>query len=95
MKKGYWIVRADITNIERFKEYASRTPEAIQAFGGHFLIRAGKSTLVEGDTRSRNTVIEFPSFQAALDCWESDLYQNAKHYRIDAAVLDIVVIEGV
>lgn len=94
MKKGYWIVRADVTSPEKFKEYASRTPAALEKFGGKFLVRAGEFTLVEGDTRSRNSVIEFPSYQAAIDCWESEDYQSARKLRLGGAELDIVIIEG-
>ncbi len=94
MSKGYWIVRADVSDTEKFKEYASRTPAAIEKFGGKFLARAGKYELVEGNTRSRNTIIEFPSYESALACWSSPEYRDAKTYRAGAAELDIVIVEG-
>lgn len=94
MKKGYWLVRADITDIEKFKRYASKTPEVLEKFGGKFIIRAGESTLVEGNTRSRNSVIEFPSYEAAISCWKSDDYQSVKSLREGGAELDVVIIEG-
>ncbi len=94
MKKGYWLVRADISDIKKFSEYTSRTPEALQKYGGTFLVRAGESELVEGKSRSRNSVVEFPSYQRALDCWNSEEYQKAKQHRLGAATLDIVIIEG-
>ena len=95
MKKGYWLVRADVSDMEKFTEYASRTPEALKKYGGAFLVRAGESEIVEGKSRSRNSVIEFPSYKNALDCWVSEDYQKAKQYRFGAATLDIVIIEGV
>lgn len=94
MNKGYWIVRADVSNQDKFGEYAKRTPAAIEKYNGKFLVRAGKHECVEGTSRSRNTIIEFPSFKAAMDCWNSAEYLDAKLYRADAAELDIVVIEG-
>ena len=94
MKKGYWLVRADITDTEKFKRYVAKTPEALTKFGAKFLVRAGDSIVVEGSSRSRNSVIEFPSYQAAIDCWESTEYQSAKALRIGGADLDIVIIEG-
>ena len=94
MNKGYWLVRADISDVEKFKHYAAKTPQALGKFGGKFLVRAGESVLVEGSTRSRNSVIEFPSYQHAIDCWESKEYQDARSIRAGAANLDIVVIEG-
>lgn len=94
MNKGYWLVRADITDSEKFGEYAKRTPSALSKYGGRFLVRAGQYECVEGSTRTRNTVIEFPSYQAALDCWNSPEYQTARSFRSGAADLDIVLIEG-
>lgn len=94
MKKGYWIIRADVTDPEKFKSYAAKTPAVVEQFGGKFLIRAGESMLVEGSGRARNTVIEFPSYQSAIDCWKSEEYQNVKMLRIGAAELDIVIVEG-
>lgn len=95
MSNGYWIVRADVTDMEKFKEYASRTPAAVEKFGGKFLARGGKYEVVEGSTRSRNTIIEFPSYESALACWDSAEYQDAKTYRIGGAELDVVIVEGV
>jgi uncharacterized protein (DUF1330 family) len=94
MNKGYWIVRADVTDPQRFNSYAAKTPAAVERFGGKFLARAGASKLVEGDTRSRNTIIEFPSYQCAIDCWNSKEYQDAKMLRIGGAELDVVIVEG-
>lgn len=94
MNKGYWLVRADITDFEKFKEYASRTPAVIEKFGGRFLARAGTYEVVEGNSRTRNSVIEFPSYDSALACWNSAEYQHTKTYRIGGAELDIVIVEG-
>ena len=48
----------------------------------------------EGSTRSRNVVIEFPSYQAALDCYKSPEYQEAIKLRQSVSTGDFVIIEG-
>jgi len=48
----------------------------------------------EGSTRARNVVIEFPSYQAALDCYRSAEYAKAMAARTGASEADIVIIEG-
>ncbi|MDZ7921800.1 DUF1330 domain-containing protein [Rhodoferax sp.] len=48
----------------------------------------------EGEARSRNVLIEFSSYQAALDCWHSPAYQAAIARRKDVPVIDLIVIEG-
>lgn len=94
MNKGYWIVKADVYDQEKFLAYASKTPSALNKYGGKFLARAGRYEVVEGSTRSRNTIIEFPSFDMAMACWNSEEYQEAKQHRLGTAELDIVVVEG-
>lgn len=95
MSKGYWIVRADVSDAARFSEYATRTAEVIKLYGGEFLARAGRCELVEGSARARNTLIQFPSYADALNCWQSQEYADAKTFREGAAQLDVVVIEGI
>ena len=53
------------------------------------------STRWKGEGRPRNVVIEFPSLQAALDCYNSPEYQAAKAKRAGAGVAEIVLVEGV
>jgi len=94
MPKGYWIVRADITDPEQYKAYLSANAEPYAKYGAKFIVRGGRSELVEGTGRSRNVVIEFPSYEAALECWRSPEYQAAIKLRLPVSTLDIVVIEG-
>lgn len=94
MQKGYWIVRVDVTDQEQFKTYAAANTEALKKYGARFLVRAGQFTVPEGTTRARNTVVEFPSYQSALDCWNSPEYQAAMKLRLSASTFDLVIIEG-
>lgn len=66
----------------------------LKKYGARFLVRAGRFTLPEGTTRARNTIVEFPSYQAALDCWNSPEYQAALQLRLSASTIDLVIIEG-
>ena len=63
-------------------------------YGARFLVRGGTYRVAEGGARARNVVIEFPSYQAALECWDSSEYQAAKAERDGHAVADIIIIEG-
>ncbi|MBS4096209.1 MAG: DUF1330 domain-containing protein [Sulfuricella sp.] len=94
MPKGYWIVRVDVTDQEQFKQYAVANAEALKKYGAKFLVRAGQFTIPEGSTRSRNTIVEFPTYQAAFDCWNSPEYQAALKLRLSASSMDLVIIEG-
>ncbi len=94
MAKGYWIARVDVADVERYKAYVAANAEPLRAFGGRFLVRAGRFECVEGSSRSRNVVIEFPSYEAALDCYRSPGYQAAVALRTPVSVIDLIVIEG-
>jgi len=94
MPKGYWIVRVDITDPTKYKTYVEANAEPLRKYGARFLARAGQFDNPEGTSRARNAVIEFPSYQAALDCWKSPEYQQAIKLRLPVSTLDLVIIEG-
>jgi uncharacterized protein (DUF1330 family) len=94
MAKGYWIVRVDVADQEKYKAYIAANAAPLRRHGGRFLVRAGNYETVEGGSRSRNAVIEFPSYQAALDCWKSPEYQAAIKLRAPVSTIDLIVIEG-
>ena len=94
MAKGYWIGRVDITDMERYQEYVAANAEPFRNYGARFLVRAGRFETPEGTSRSRNVVIEFPSYQAAIDCWRSPGYQAALRLRAPVSTIDLVIIEG-
>jgi uncharacterized protein (DUF1330 family) len=94
MPKGYWVVRVDVHNVEAYKNYVAANGAAFAKYGGRFLVRGGPFQAVAGTSRQRNVVIEFPSYQAALDCWNSPEYQAARAKQEGGAEIDLVVVEG-
>lgn len=94
MAKGYWIGRVDVTSDEGYKPYAAANAAIFKKFGGRFVVRGGTFQSMEGTSRTRNVVIEFPDYQAALDCYNSPEYQANIQVRLPHAVADIIVIEG-
>jgi uncharacterized protein (DUF1330 family) len=94
MPKGYWVVRMDNSDPERYKVYVAANASAFKKYGAKFLVRGGKTESVEGKPRARNVVIEFPSYQSALDCYRSPEDQEALAIRKDISQGEIVVVEG-
>lgn len=95
MAKGYWIAQVTVTDADQYKLYAGAAPEAFRKYGGVILARGGAFQQMEGEGRPRNVVIEFPSLQAAIDCYNSPEYQSAKARRKNAGLANIVLVEGV
>lgn len=94
MPKGYWIVRIDVIDPEKYKAYIAANAQPLKKYGARFLVRGGRFENPEGSSRARNVVIEFPSYQAALDCWRSPEYQEAIKLRQPVSTGDLVIVEG-
>lgn len=95
MPKGYWIARVDVRDSERYKDYVTTAKPAFERFGANFLARGGALTELEGKARARNVIIEFPSVQHAIDCYNSPEYQAAAKIRQEIADAEMMVVEGI
>jgi uncharacterized protein (DUF1330 family) len=94
MARGYWIARVDVSNPDAYKNYVAANGVAFAKFGGRFLVRGGAFETTLGTSRARNVVIEFPDYAAAIACWHSQEYQDARAKQQGGAEIDMVVIEG-
>ena len=94
MARGYWIARVDVSDPDAYKAYVAANAIPFAKFGARFLVRGGAHEVMEGATRARQVVIEFPDYQTALACYRSPEYQAAKALRAGAAVGDVLVVEG-
>jgi len=94
MRKGYWIVHADVSDPEGYKVYMAADMVPLGNFGARFLMRGGAQEVVEGKVRARTVVLEFPSYPLALDCYRSADYQAAAALRKGKSEFDLVIIEG-
>ena len=94
MAKGYWVARIDVADAEGYKAYVAANAGPLKQFGGRFLVRGGKMENPEGSSRARNAVIEFPSYQAAVDCYRSSAYQAAITLRKPVSEGDFIIVEG-
>jgi uncharacterized protein (DUF1330 family) len=62
MPKGYWIARIDVTDLDQYKKYVAANARPFATYGAKFLVRNGAFEVPEGTSRSRNVVIEFPTY---------------------------------
>ena len=94
MAKGYWIANVDVRDADGYKAYVAMLPDIFRKYGGRYTTRGGRTECVEGKSRSRIVVIEFPSYEAAMTCYRSPEYAKAIAMRQAAADADLIVIEG-
>ena len=95
MPKGYIIVRATVTNPEKWGEYLAASKPVLERFEGRPIVRGGKCETVEGSGVARNVVLEFPSYDNAIGYAKCADYIAAKALRQGAGTLDMTVVEGV
>ena len=94
MAKGYWIGRVEVNNEEGYKPYAAANPAIFKKFNAKLVVRGGKYECPEGQSRSRNVVIEFPDYATAVACYRSPEYQANVKVRQPHSIAELIVIEG-
>lgn len=94
MAKGYWVAFADISDPEGYKAYIAENAKAFGKYGARFLVRGGRCETPEGRPRARVVVIEFPSYDAALECYRSPEYAKAMALREGKSIMDLAIVEG-
>ena len=96
MSKGIWIaVYEKIENIETLKKYAAKATVAIGKYSGKFLVRGGKNITLEGNRSPRTVIVEFPTFEDAKECYNSDEYQEAHNILKGSVKRNLQIIEGI
>lgn len=94
MPKAYWVAHVDVDDPETYARYRAANAEAFARYGARFIVRGGAQTEMEGGTRARTVVIEFPDLKAATECYHSPEYQAAKAIRDPVSTGDLVIVEG-
>ena len=97
MPAAYIIVESNVTDPEAFKRYMAAAPEVVKAFGGEYLVRGGRMTVLEGDWQPpRLTVLRYPSFEQAHAMYDSPAYRHARSLRAGTtACFNMVLVEGI
>jgi uncharacterized protein (DUF1330 family) len=96
MMPAYWMARSQVIDPVEYKKYTDPLPAIFARHGGKVLARGGKYRVMEGpENFGRFIVIEFPTFEQAVACFESKEYQDAAAFRRGGAgVVENVIVEG-
>jgi len=90
---AYWVARAKINDPVEYKKSTDEVPALIAKYGGRVLARGGKYQIMEGPEKfHRFVVIEFPSFEDGVKCFQSDAYNAAAAYRRKNGVGEVETI---
>ncbi len=95
MQAGFVIFNIDVTNPEDYNEYIIKVKPIVEKFGGEYIVRGGTNQVVEGNWQySRTIVLKFPSYEKALEWYNSEEYQPIKQIRLDNAISNGIIIQG-
>jgi uncharacterized protein (DUF1330 family) len=94
---AYWVARSKINDPVEYKKYTDPLPQIFAKYGAKILARGGKYKIMEGPEKfHRFVVIEFPTFDQAVACFNSEEYQKAAAFRRSGAgeVENVIVDAG-
>ena len=93
---AYWLARSLIHDPVEYKKYTDLVPAIVEKYGGKVLARGGRYQIMEGpETFKRFVVIEFPSFEVCVACFESPEYVKAAAYRRSGAgIVENVILDS-
>ena len=92
---AYLVVRIEVTDWEKYRQYAAATPAVISRYGGRFIIRGAPSEVLEGEPEPRRlVVIEFPTLARVKEFYNSPEYRRVKELRADAAHGQFLAVDG-
>ena len=95
MPSGYIIANVSVTNPQQYEDYRKWSTEAFRAHNAELCVRGGQVQVLEGDWQPERVVVaKFPSFEAAKTIYESAEYLRARQAREGAAIMRMVVVEG-
>ena len=95
MTKGYIVcVYEIIKNDEALKNYAVKARAAVEKYNGKFLVRGGQNRTTEGINSPRVVVVEFKDFNTAIECYDSNDYQEAHDILNGHVIRHHQIVEG-
>jgi uncharacterized protein (DUF1330 family) len=96
LPSAYVLANVNVTNPQQYEEYKRLSTIAMKTHGAEVCVRGGATEVLEGDwTPGRMVLLKFPSMDKARAFYDSPEYQAAKKAREGAAVMRMVMIEGV
>lgn len=93
---AYIYANVEVTDPAAYEVYRSEVPGLIAAHGGRYLVRGGKTTVLEGTgAPQRQVILEFPDMAHLQAFYTSPDYQRLIKVRQGASTGTLFAIEGV
>ena len=92
---AYVIVEIEVVDPVGYEEYKKQAAATVHQHGGKYIVRGGKTEVLEGDWNpKRIVVLQFDSMERAKEWWGSSEYAGPKALRHATAECTMVLLEG-
>jgi uncharacterized protein (DUF1330 family) len=92
---AYVIVEIDVTDPVGYEEYKKQAGASVAQHGGKYIVRGGKTEVLEGDWKpKRIVVLQFESMQRAKEWLNCEEYREPRKMRHRTAKTNMILVEG-
>ncbi|HZP94534.1 MAG TPA: DUF1330 domain-containing protein [Burkholderiales bacterium] len=93
---AYLISEVEVLDPKGYEEYRKLAGASLEKYGGKFIVRGGKTEVLEGDWNPKRLVVcQFESLARLREWYHSAEYRKAKDVREKTAKARIIAVEGV
>ena len=93
---AYVIVDIEVVDPVGYEEYKKQAAATVHKYGGKYIVRGGKTEVLEGDWDPRRIVVlEFESMQRAKEWLNCEEYREPRKMRHRTAETRMIAVEGV
>ena len=92
---AYVIGEIDVSDTAKYDEYRRQVLATVQQHGGRFLARGSRAETLEGGAAPKRVVVlEFPSYEQALEWYRSSEYAPLIRLRQKASQGRLLLVDG-
>jgi len=92
---AYVIVDISVQDPVGYEEYKKQASDTVFKYGGKYIVRGGKTEVLEGDWQpNRVVILEFPSVENAKGWLNGEHYREPRKLRHKTAKTNMIVVEG-
>ena len=92
---AYFIVEIEVLDPVGYEEYKKLAGATVEKYGGKYIMRGGKTEVLEGDWKPKRIVIlEFPTMERAKEWLNCEEYREPRKLRHATSKTNMILIEG-
>jgi uncharacterized protein (DUF1330 family) len=91
---GFLIAHVNVHDMDGYKPYVEGNTPIMRGHGARYIVRGGRSEVLEGELGGRHVVIAYPSYAAAQAAYHDPAYQEVAEIRRGCSDGTMIIVEG-